>query len=87
SGRLMSANGAHIIAVQYSLDGNGDRGRLRPIDPQAHFPPWLVANTQAKLSAHDGAVVDVAITLVKLPREGWKDDDHFVEFVVRQIRH
>ena len=87
SGRLMSANGAHIIGVLYSLDGHASRGRLRPLDPKALFPSWLATDTHAKLSAYDGSVIDIAITLVKLPREGWKDDDHFAEFVVRQVAH
>ena len=87
TGRLMSGDGAHIITVLYALDGHASRGRLRPLDPTALFPSWLAADTHAKLSAHDGSVIDVAITLVKLPREGWKNDDHFAEFVVRQVAH
>jgi hypothetical protein len=86
-GRLLSADGAHTIAVLYSLDGHGSRGRLRPQDPTTLFPDWLDQDSQPKLSAHDGAVMNITITLVKFPRDGWKDDDHFAEFVVRQVTH
>ena len=87
SGRLLSADGAHTVTVLYSLDGHGNRGRLRPQDPEALFPPWLNQGTQPKLYGYDGAPIDIAITLVKLPRKGWINDDHFAEFVVRQVTH
>ena len=87
SGRLLSADGAHTITVMYSLDGHGNRGRLRPQDPEALFPSWLNQGTQPKLYGYDSSPMDITITLVKLPRKGWINDDHFAEFVLRQVTH
>ena len=87
SGRLMSADATHTVAVLYSLDGYGSRGRLRPQDPTALFPSWIEQESRLKLYAHDSVPLDIVITLIKVPRPGWQDDDHFAEFVVRQVTH
>lgn len=86
-GRLFYQDGEHTIAALYSLDGHGSRGRLRPRDPAALFPSWLDHGTHLKLYGNDGIPMDITITLVKLPRAGWKNDDHFAEFVVRHVTH
>jgi hypothetical protein len=86
-GRLMSHDGACIISVLYSLDANGNRGRLRPLDPDALFPSWLDQGSTLKLHGGDSFPIDIAVTVIKLPRDGWKDDDHFAEFIVRQVSH
>lgn len=87
SGRLLSADGADTVSVLYSLDGHGSRGRLRPLDPEALFASWLDRGAQPKLYGYDGSPMDITITLVKRAREGWTNDDHFAEFVVRQVTH
>lgn len=86
-GRLLYPVGDHSIAALYSLDGHGARGRLRPQDPMALFPPWLEQGSHLRLYGYDRTPMDITITLVKLPREGWKNDDHFAEFIVRQVTH
>ena len=40
-GLLRSGDRAHTIAVLYSLDADGLTGRLRPMDPNSAWPPWL----------------------------------------------
>jgi hypothetical protein len=86
-GRLLYPEGDHSIAALYSLDGHASRGRLRPQDPTAVFPSWLAEGSHLRLYGYDRTPFDITITLVKLPREGWKNDDHFAEFVVRQVTH
>ena len=86
-GRLMSADGKAHIAVLYSLDGHASCGRLRPQKFNDPFPEWLTVGTQLKLSQQYGMPMDISITQLKLPRPGWKNDDHFAEFVVRQVTH
>ena len=87
SGRLLSEDEGHTVIVLYSVDDHGSCGRLRPLDPEALFPSWLQHGTHPKLYGYDGSLIDITITLVKLPREGWINDDHFAEFVVRQVTH
>ena len=85
-GLLMSADGTHTVSVLYSLDGHRARGRMRPLDPRNLFPSWLDPESRLKLHGHDGLPLDISVTAVKLPRQDRKDDDHFAEFVVREIR-
>lgn len=84
-GLLMSADGMHTVSVLYSLDGHRARGRMRPLDPSNLFPSWLDPESRLKLHGHDGLPLDISVTAVKLPRQDRKDDDHFAEFVVREI--
>ena len=86
-GSLYLTDGGEEIKAFNSLDGHGSRGRLRPLDPEALFPSWLDQGTQPKLSGFDGSPMDITITLVKRPRKGWTNDDHFAEFIVRQVTH
>ena len=83
-GLLMSADGAHTVTVLYSLDGHRARGRMRPLDPGNVFPAWLVPDSPMKLHGYDGLPLDISVTVVKLPRQDRKDDDHFAEFAVGQ---
>ena len=87
TGRLIATGGKDHVAVMYSLDGQATRGRLRPIDPDTRFPRWVEQGAYGKLYAYDSVPIDIEITLVKHPREGWKNDDHFAEFIVRLVRH
>lgn len=84
-GLLMSGDGAHTVTVLYSLDGHRARGRMRPLDPSNLFPRWLDPESRLKLHGYDGLPLDICVTAVKLPRPDRKDDDHFAEFVVRQV--
>jgi hypothetical protein len=84
-GLLMSADGAHTVAVLYSLDGHRARGRMRPLDPGNVFPSWLVPDSPLKLHGYDGSPLDITVTVVHLPRQDRKDDDHFAEFVVSHV--
>ena len=84
-GLLVSADGMHTVAVLYSLDGHRSRGRMRPLDPSSRFPSWLNPDGRLKLHGYDGFPVDISVTVVKIPLQDWKDDDHFAEFVVRPV--
>ena len=86
-GLLKSPGSAHTVAVLYSLTADRTAGRLRLLDPDHRFPAWVTGDSRLKLSGYDGVPLRICITMVKLPRDGWKDDDHFAEFVVRPIAH
>ena len=49
------------------------------------FPSWLDPESRLKLHGYDGLPLDICVTAVKLPRDDRKDDDHFAEFVVRDV--
>ena len=86
-GLLKSADGAHTVAVLYSLAADRAAGRLRLLDPSHLFPSWVAEGTPLKLSGYDGVPLRIRITTIKLPREGRRGDDYFAEFAVRQTAH
>jgi hypothetical protein len=84
-GLLRSADGSQTVTVLYSLDGHRARGRMRPLDPSNLFPSWVDAESRVTLHGYDGLPLDIRVTAVKLPRDDRKGDDHFAEFVVREV--
>ena len=84
-GLLTSPGGTHTVAVLYSLDADRVTGRLRLLDPNHLFPPWLGPDSLLRLSGYDGVPLHISVTVVKLPGDVRKDDDHFAEFVVRRV--
>jgi len=84
-GLLRSTDRTHTVTVLYSLDARRVTGRLRLLDPSSVCPLWLVPGSRLWLSGYDGLPLRIRITVVKLRREGCKDDEHFAEFVVPQV--
>ena len=84
-GALISADRAHNVPVLYSLHAQRGTGRLRPVDPAGVFPAWVAPGTRVWLQGDDGLARRVRITKVKCRREGWRDDDHFAEYVTAQV--
>lgn len=84
-GLLRSTDRAHTVSVLYSHDARRIAGRLRPLDPGCAFPRWLVAGSRLWLTGYDGVPLRIRITMVKLPREGCKDDERFAEYVMPQV--
>lgn len=84
-GLLKSTDRTHIVTVLYSLDPHRVTGRLRLIDPSSACPLWLVPGSRLWLSGYDGVPLRIRITVVKLPRDGCNDDEHFAEFVVPHV--
>ena len=83
-GLLRSGDRAHTIAVLYSLDADGLTGRLRPMDPNSAWPPWLAEASRVWLSGDDEPPLRARISLVKAPAATGNDDDYFAEFQVHK---
>jgi hypothetical protein len=84
-GLLMSVDETHTVSVLYSLDGLRARGRMRPLNPSRRFPSWMDPESRLTLRGYDGLPLDIRVTVVKIPLVESKNDDHFAEFVVRQV--
>lgn len=84
-GLLRSTDRTHTVTVLYSLNAHRVTGRLRLLDPSSVFPRWLVPDSRLWLSGYDGVESRIRITVVKLRRDGCKDDEHFAEYVMPHV--
>ena len=84
-GLLRSTDRTHTVTVLYSHDARRIAGRLRLLDLSSVAPRWLVAGSRLWLTGYDGVQLRIRITMVKLRREGRKDDEHFAEYLMPQV--
>lgn len=83
-GLLRPVDRTQTVAVLYSLDARQAAGRLRPLDPRAVFPGWLVPGSRLWLTDYDGAPRRIRVTAVRAARDGPRDGEQFAEYVLAQ---